>query len=62
VATIGYSGALFIWDAAAGTSLHQESLPVKAGYSLAWSPDGKELAIATSDNRLLLLPVPSAAQ
>jgi WD40 repeat protein len=62
IATIGYSGALFIWDAAAGTSLHNQALPVKAGYSLAWSPDGKELAVATADNRLLLVAVPGAAQ
>jgi WD40 repeat protein len=62
VATIGYGGSLFIWDAAAGTSLHNQSLPVKAGFSLAYSPDGKELAVATSDNRVLLVAIPAGAQ
>jgi WD40 repeat protein len=62
IATIGYGGHLFVWDAAAGTSLHNQALPVKAGFSLAYAPDGKELAIATSDNRLLLVTIPAGAQ
>jgi WD40 repeat protein len=62
IATIGYGGNLFLWDAAAGTGLHNQALPVKAGFSLAYAPDGKELAVATSDNRLLLVAIPGGAQ
>jgi WD40 repeat protein len=61
IATLGYSGSLFIWDTT-GNSLHKQTLPVKAGYSICYSPDGKELAVATADNRVLLVQLPAAAQ
>ena len=61
IATLDYAGELFIWDLN-GTILHHQSLPVAAGHSLAYSPDGKELAIATQDPRVLVLPVPAGAQ
>lgn len=61
VATLGYGGQVIVWDTS-GNQLFSETLPVKSGYSLAYSPDGKELAIATSDNRLLLIDIPKGAQ
>jgi WD40 repeat protein len=60
VATLGYAGTLMIWDES-GKVLAQQSLPVKAAYSLDYSPDGKELAIATSDPRVLIVTVPQQA-
>ncbi len=36
--------------------------PVNAAYSLDYSPDGKELAVATSDPRVILVPVPEKAR
>jgi WD40 repeat protein len=62
VATIGYAGNVMIWDTASNGQLYAHKLPVKAGYFVAWSPDGRELAIATNDNRVLLLDVPASAQ
>lgn len=59
VATLGYAGTLMIWDAATAELQHSETLPVKAAFSMAFSPDGSELAIATSDNRVLLFTVPA---
>jgi WD40 repeat protein len=61
VATLGYSGALYVWDTS-GVKLLEQPLPVKVAHTLAWSPDGSELAIATSDARLLLLTVPQQAR
>lgn len=62
VATIGYAGNFFIWDAESGNALHHEQLPVTAAYSLAYSPDGNELAIATSDARVILFAVPDGVR
>jgi len=61
VATIDHSGELCVWDTTGNLLFHQ-SLPVLAGHSLAYSPDGKELAIATQDSRLLVIAIPPAAQ
>src|SRR5205814_1038957 len=49
VATLDYSGQLFIWDAATGLPLHHQQLPAAAGYSLAYAPEGIELYLGTSD-------------
>jgi WD40 repeat protein len=62
VATIGYGANLFVWDVASGGVLHQQQLPVKSAYGLAYSPDGAELAIATVDQRVLLVEVPPGAR
>ena len=61
LATIDISGELFVWENG-GKPLHHRQLPARAAYSLAYSPDGKELAVATADSRLILLAVPSEAQ
>jgi WD40 repeat protein len=61
IATIDYSGKLFISNAS-GIAVYHQQLPVEAAYSLAYSPDGKQLAIATSDPRLILLTLPTQAQ
>jgi WD40 repeat protein len=62
IASIDYNGNLFIWNSGNGGILHHQQLPTAAGYSLAYAPDGKQLAIATRDKRLLLLAVPSWSQ
>ncbi len=61
-ATVDQSGKLFIWNAADGNLLYHVQLPAPAAYSVAYSPDGKEIAVATSDRRLLLLAIPAFAQ
>ena len=62
IATIGYSGQLFIWDANSAKKLHEQKIPVVAAYSIAYSPDGKELAIGTQDKRVMVLSIPGNAQ
>lgn len=61
VASVDYSGHLFIWDSGSGNPLHHQQLPVAAAYSISYSPDGKELVIGTQDSRLVVLQVPAAA-
>ena len=62
VATLDDSGKLFVWDAAAGTSLFHQQLDVTAAYDLAWSPDASEIVLATSDSGVLRVTVPVAAR
>jgi WD40 repeat protein len=62
VATLDDSGKLFVWDAGSGASLFHQQLEVKAAYGLAWSPDASEIAIATSDPRVLRVTLPAAAR
>ena len=62
VASLGYYGNLFIWDAATGEQIHHEQLPVKFAYNLAYSPDGREIAVGSVDHRVLLIDVPESAQ
>jgi WD40 repeat protein len=62
LATLDDSGKLFVWDAAAGTPLFHQQLPVPAGYRLAWSADGSEIAVAGSDPRVLRVTVPAGAR
>ena len=60
-ATIDFSGKLFIWDAANGNPLFHQQLPASSGYSIAYAPNGQELAAATSDLRVVrvLIPIPA---
>jgi WD40 repeat protein len=62
VASVDYSGHLFIWDAGSGNPVQHQQLPVSAAYSVSYSPDGKELAIGTQDARLILLSIPPSGQ
>ena len=62
VATLDDSGKLFVWDAASGTPLFHQQLPVAAAYRLAWSPDASEIFVASSDPRVLRTPIPAAAR
>ena len=62
VASVDYSGHLFLWDTGTGNPLYHQQLPVTAAYSIGYSPDGKELAIGSQDARLIVLTVPAAGQ
>jgi len=62
VATIDYSGKLFISNATNGQPLFHQQLPTSTAYSLAYSPDGTELAVATQDPRVLRVTIPAAAR
>ena len=62
VASVDYSGHLFLWDTGTGNPLHHQQLPVTAAYSIGYAPDGKELAIGSQDARLIVLTVPAAGQ
>jgi WD40 repeat protein len=62
VASVDYSGHLFIWDTGTGNPLHHQQLPASAAYSVSYSPDGKELAIGTQDSRLVILAIPPQGQ
>ena len=55
----GYGGNLYVWDVATAKALfHQHIAPYTMTYGLAWSPDGKQLAVAASDNKAYLLKLP----
>jgi WD40 repeat protein len=59
LASIGYGGNLFVWDVAAAKSLwNQKIAQGTMAYGLAWSPDGKQIAVAASDNKAHILQVP----
>ncbi|MCP6726028.1 hypothetical protein NL526_28630, partial [Klebsiella pneumoniae] len=59
LASVGYAGNLFVWDLAGAKPLwHQKVAPGTMAYGVAWSPDGKHLAIAASDNTAYLFHVP----
>jgi WD40 repeat protein len=62
VATLDYSGKLFIWNATNGQPLFHQQLPTSTAYSLAYCPDGTELAVATQDPRVLRVTIPAAAR
>jgi WD40 repeat protein len=62
VATLDDSGKLFVWDAASGTPLFHQQLPVAAAYRLAWSPDASEVFVASSDPRVIRATIPAGAR
>jgi len=62
VATIDYSGKLFIWKSSNGEPLFHQQLPTSTAYSLAYSPDGTELAVATQDPCVLRVTIPAPAR
>ena len=61
-ATVDQGGKLFLWAVSDGNLLYHVQLPAPAAYGVAYSPDGKELAVATTDRRLVILAIPSFAQ
>jgi WD40 repeat protein len=59
LASAGYGGNLYVWEVATAKALfHQQIAPYTMTYGLAWSPDGKQLAVAASDNKGYLLKLP----
>jgi len=62
LATIDYGAKLHVWDAKSGGLLFHQQLPAAAGYSIAYAPDGTELAAGTSDQRVILLRIPENAR
>jgi WD40 repeat protein len=59
LASIGYGGNLFIWDVATAKAIsNQKVAPNTMTYGVSWSPDGKQVAIAASDNKGYILNVP----
>jgi hypothetical protein len=61
VATLDFAGHVSVWSGD-GAPLWHRQLPVAAAYALAWSPDGKQLAVGTSHPRLVVLTLPAAVQ
>jgi WD40 repeat protein len=53
-ATVDAAGNLVVSNLASGKQLAEQVLPTKVVYRLAWSPDGKELAIASGDGPLIM--------
>jgi len=61
IASIDDLGELFIWDSN-GKALHHRRLPTAAAHSLAYTPDGSQLAIGAQDPRLILLTLPETVR
>jgi len=59
VATIDYSGNLFIWNASNAAMMYHQQLPASAGFSLAYTPDGTEIIVGTNNARVLRVLVPA---
>ncbi len=59
--TIGYSGTVNVWDAGSGKNVYRNKLSTVL-YSGTFSPDGKRVAVASNDDKVYLLDLPSAAQ
>ena len=59
---MGYAGNLLIWDLPDGMPAKlasQQKLGTGVmGYCVAWSPDGKQVAVAASDNKAYVFNVP----
>jgi WD40 repeat protein len=62
MATVDYAGQLFIWDSETGAAAYHQQLPIAAAYSVAYSPDGKELLVCGADSRVLRVTLPAAGQ
>lgn len=59
--TVGYSGAVHVWDVATGKSVYTTDLPTVT-YSGTYSPDGKRVLVAGDDGKAYLLELPAEAQ
>jgi WD40 repeat protein len=62
VATIDYSGNLFIWNASNAQMMYHQQLPTSAGFSLVYTPDGTEIIVGTNDARVLRVLIPAAVR
>jgi WD40 repeat protein len=59
LASVGYKGDLFIWDVGAAREIvHEKVAPNTMTFGIAWSPNGRTLAVAASDNRAYLFDTP----
>ncbi|MBI1313724.1 PQQ-binding-like beta-propeller repeat protein [bacterium] len=55
--SIGYSGEFRVWDLGSGKPVLEQSVG-QVSYSAAFSPNGKNAAVALSDGSVLLIEVP----
>ena len=62
MATIDYSGNLFIWNASNAQMMYHQQLPTSAGFSLVYTPDGTEIIVGTNDARVLRVLIPAAVR
>ncbi len=59
---VTYAADLAIWNTADAKLLFQTELPGRTTYSGAWSPEGRQIAIAAEDGNVYLLNLPDSAQ
>ena len=62
MATIDYSGNLFIWNASNAAMMSHQQLPASAGFSLAYTPNGTEIIVGTNNARVLRVLIPAAVR
>lgn len=62
VATLDYSGNLFVWNNTGGNPRHHQQLPVFAGYCVRYLPDGTSVLLGTQDPRGMVLSLPPTAR
>ena len=62
IATLDYSGKLFIWTASNSAIAFHQQLPAASAYSMAYNPDGTEILIGTNDTRVIRIIVPPYAR
>ena len=56
---VTYAADLAIWNAADGKLLYQTGLPGRTIFGGAWSPGGREIAVAAEDGNVYLIDVPT---
>jgi WD40 repeat protein len=59
--SIGYSGAINVWDLTSGKPVFTADLP-HVLYSGSYSPDGKRIAVTANDSKVHFVDLPAAAQ
>jgi WD40 repeat protein len=60
-ATSGIQGNVLVWDAATGQVVFSHKLPAGA-YSVAYRPDGTQIAVGSADHKIYVIDLPEAAR